>query len=49
MRNQNISKKLVSGGATQPLPRDGGVEDLHGDPTAGPRPTVWARGQKWKN
>jgi len=27
------------GGATQPLPRDGGVEELHGDPTVGPRPT----------
>jgi len=24
------------GGATRPLPRDGGVEELHGDPTAAP-------------
>jgi len=27
----------VGGGATQPLSRDGGVEELHGDPTVGPR------------
>jgi len=33
------------GGATRPLPRDGGVEELHGDPTVGPRPKVWTRGQ----
>jgi len=26
------------GGATRPLPRDGGVEELHGDPTVGPCP-----------
>jgi len=25
-----------------------GVEELHGDPTVGPRPKVWTRGQKWK-
>jgi len=25
------------GGATRPLPRDGGVEELHGDPTVGPK------------
>jgi len=36
------------GGATRPLPRDGGVEELHGDPTVGPRPKVCTRGQKWK-
>jgi len=43
-------KKSVyyTGGATRPLPRDGGVEELHGDPTVGPRPKVWTRGQKWK-
>jgi len=29
------------GGATRPLPRDGGVEELHGDPTVGPCPKVW--------
>jgi len=27
---------------------DGGVEELHGDPTVGPRPKVWTRSQKWK-
>jgi len=27
---------------------DGGVEELHGDPTAEPRPKVWTRGKKWK-
>jgi len=32
-------KGLPGGGsATRPLPRDGGVKDLHGDPTVGPRP-----------
>jgi len=38
----------LSGGATRPLSRDGGVEELYGDPTVGPRPKVWIRGQKWK-
>jgi len=38
----------LSGGATQSLPMDGGVEELHGDPTVGPRPKVGTRGQKWK-
>jgi len=33
------------GDAVQP---HGGVEELHGDPTVGPRPKVWTRGQKWK-
>jgi len=28
----------VVGGATRPLPIDGGLEELHGDPTVGPRP-----------
>jgi len=36
------------GGATRPLPRDGGVEELHGDLTVGPRAKVWTRDQKWK-
>jgi len=27
---------------------DGRVEKLYGDPTVGPRPKVWTRGQKWK-
>jgi len=22
--------------------------ELHGDPTVGPRPKIWTRGQKWK-
>jgi len=34
------------GGANGLLPRDGGVEELHGDPTVGPRPKVCTRGQK---
>jgi len=38
----------LGGGATQSLPKDGGVEELHGDPTVGPRPKVWTRGQKLK-
>jgi len=58
MRETNILKFIsahevsvaitLDGGATRPLPRDGGVEELHGDPTVGPRPKVWTRGQKWK-
>jgi len=36
------------GGATRSLPWDGGVEELHRDPTVGPRPKVWTSGQKWK-
>jgi len=39
---------LGGGGATQPLPTDGGVKEPHGDPTVGPHPKVWTRGQKWK-
>jgi len=40
---------LVYGGsATWPLSRDGGVEELHGDPIVGPGLKVWTRGQKWK-
>jgi len=32
-----------------PTPSEGwGVEELHGDPTVGPRPKVWTRGKKWK-
>jgi len=40
---------LTSGvsGATRSLLTDGGVEELHGDPTAGPCTKVWTRGQKW--
>jgi len=36
------------GGVTRPLPRDGGMEELHGDLTVRPRPKVWTRGQKWE-
>jgi len=45
-----LSLKLKGGGSgtTRPLPRDGGVEKLHRDPTVRPRPKVWTRGQKWK-
>jgi len=39
---------IAGGGATRPLPRNGGVEGLHRDPTIGPHPKVWTRGQKWK-
>jgi len=31
------------GGAIRPLPRDGGVEKIHGDSTVGPRPKWRAR------
>jgi len=41
-------KQKLGGGATGPLPRDKNVEELHGDPTVGPRPKVRTRGQKWK-
>jgi len=46
----NLKKNLaqIGGGATRPLPRDRGVEELHGDPTFGPRPKFWTRCQKWK-
>jgi len=38
--------KNCGGGATQPFPRNVGVEELHGDPSVGPRSKVWTRGQK---
>jgi len=28
--------------------KDGGAEELHGDPTVMPHPKVWTRYQKWK-
>jgi len=31
------------GGATRTLPRDGGVEGLHGNPTVAPRPKFWKK------
>jgi len=36
--------EMVGGGATRPLPRDGGAKD----PTVGTHPKVWTRGQKGK-
>jgi len=36
------------GGTTVPLSSDEGVEELHGDPTVGPRLKIWTRGQKRK-
>ena len=35
-----------SGGTTRPLLRDGGVEELRGDPTIGPHPKVWTIDQE---
>jgi len=29
---------VPGGGATRPLPRNGSMEELHGDPTVGPAP-----------
>jgi len=47
--NVEIGRQVIGGGdATRPLPRDGVVEEIHGDLTVGPRPKVWTRGQKWK-
>ena len=34
------------GGTTRPLPRDGGAEELRGDPTVGPHPKVWTIDQE---
>jgi len=45
---QLISSPGGGGSVTRPLPRDGGMEELHGDPTVESRPMVWIRGQKWK-
>jgi len=39
-----LRERDYGGGATRPLPRDGSLEELHGDPTVGPRPKVWTRG-----
>ena len=40
--------KHGGGGTTRPLPRDGGTEELRGDPTIGPHPKVWTIDQKYK-
>ena len=34
------------GGTTRPLPRDGGAEELRGDPTVEPHPEAWTIGQE---
>ena len=34
------------GGTTRILPRDGGAEELRGDPTVGPHPKVWTIGRE---
>ena len=34
------------GGTTRPLPRDGGTEELRGDPTVEPHAKVWTIDQK---
>jgi len=46
--NVNSSFLASGGGATRPLPRNGGVQELHGDPTAGPRTKSRTWCQKWK-
>jgi len=43
------SETTGGGGATRPLPRVGVVEELHGDPTVGPRPKVWTKGQSGRS
>ena len=40
-RNKLASVDDCGGGTTRPLPRDGGAEELRGDPTIGPHPKVW--------
>ena len=37
----NLVVERGGGGTTRPLPRDGGAEELRGDPTIGPHPKVW--------
>jgi len=37
-RTQGPQSRLGGGGATRPPPKDGSVEELHRDPTVGPRP-----------
>jgi len=39
----------MADGNKKVLPRDGGVEELHGDPTVGPRPKVWTRGKNGRS
>jgi len=47
--NQRILWIRVGDGAViWPLSRDGGAEELRGDPTVGPRPKVWTKDQRWK-
>jgi len=46
LKSFGLTGKHGGGGATQPLLRDEGEEELHGDLAVGPRPKVWTRGQK---
>ena len=39
--SDNRQEFCRGGGTTRPLPRDGGAEELRGDPTVGPHPKVW--------
>ena len=39
--DDTMSRTGGGGGTTRPLPRDGGTEELCGDPTVGPHPKVW--------
>jgi len=39
------NRSKCCGGATLPLPRNGRVEELHGDPTVWPRSKDWTRGR----
>ena len=39
--NEKCADGGGGGGTTRPLPRDGGAEELRGDPTVGPHPKVW--------
>jgi len=48
MQTNRTATTYGGGGATRRHPRNGGAEEFHGDPTVGPRPKVWTRGQKWK-
>jgi len=44
--NDVLKVVIGDGGAARPLPRDGGAEELKGDPRVGPRFKVWTIDQK---
>jgi len=48
MTGEDLESSRGGSGATRPLPRNRGLEELHGNPTVGPRPKVCTNGQKWK-